>query len=55
MVDPSVLARAIGWESKPKWVLRDGSYHLGPYRFPPDILDMPLEQAIAKAKECLIR
>lgn len=50
MVDPAVLARAIGWESRPKWVLRDGYYHLGPYRFPPDILDMPLELAVEAAK-----
>ncbi len=52
MVAPSVLARAIGWESRPRMIFRDGMYHLGPYRFPADILELPLAQAIALAKAC---
>lgn len=51
-ISPQLIADAIGWEGKPKWTFREGLYRLGPFGFPPHILDLPIDEAIALAKEC---
>lgn len=52
LVAPAYLAKAIGWEGKPRWSFRQGMYRLGPFAFPPQILDLPVDEAIAMAKAC---
>lgn len=52
MVCPAYVARAVGWEGSPRWVFRQGMYRLGPFAFPPAILDLPVDDAVAMAKAC---
>lgn len=51
-ISPTVIARALGFEGKPKWSFRDGLYRIGGVGFPPSILDLPIDEAIALAKRC---
>lgn len=51
-ISPGIIAKAIGFEGKPKWVFREGLYRLGAFGFPPSILDLPIDDAIALARKC---
>ena len=54
-ISPEFLTRALGLEGKPRWVFREGVYKLGPFGFPPAILDLPIERAVELAKKLLLR
>jgi len=55
-ISPSVISQALGLEGTPRWVFRDGLYRCGPtLAFPPHILDLPIDEAIALAKRCCER
>lgn len=51
-ISPQFIATAVGWEGKPRWTFREGLYRMGPYGFPPQILDLPVDEAVALARRC---
>ena len=52
LISPQVIARALGFEGQPRWVFRERLWRIGPYGFPADILDLPVDEAIALARKC---
>lgn len=50
-ISPEFLTRALGLEGRPRWVFREGLYKLGPFSFPPSILDLPIDDALALARK----
>lgn len=51
-ISPVIIARALGFEGRPKWVFREGLYKIGGVGFPPSILDLPIDEAVALARRC---